>query len=92
MEDFKRRRGRPGGDISRDRAYRVTLSEDEFGRLGRLSRITGKTKADIFREAYGLYEKVEMSKRPVRTRDVDDYVPDFDDHEDSHDGWVEEHD
>jgi hypothetical protein len=90
LEDFKRRRGRPGGEISRGKGYLVTLSDDEFERLGRLSRITGKTKAAIFREAYDLYEKTEMAKRPIFTRSADDYVPDFDEYEDEHDDWGDE--
>lgn len=88
MEELKRKRGRPCVGVSRKRGYRVTLSDEEFDSIGRLSRITGKTKADIFREAYTLYEKVELAKRSgagISDGDdgvYDDFYEDWDDSED----------
>lgn len=48
----KRKRGRPktGGDI-RKRQYRIVMTDDEFDRFGRLSRVSGKSKADFLRDA-----------------------------------------
>lgn len=77
----KRKRGRPAGEITRKRNCRVSLSDDEFDRVDRLGEVIGKTKADIFREAYKIYENLELSKLPSYVADrvrggekYDDYV------------------
>ena len=60
----KRKRGRPGGDVIRTKNYRLSFSDDEYDRAENLSRLTGKTKAQIFREAFRIYENLELAKIP----------------------------
>lgn len=50
MEENKRKRGRPCKNVSKIRQYKIRMTEDEFEELARLSRITGKSKADIIRD------------------------------------------
>lgn len=90
MRDIGKKRGRPCGEISRKRNCRVALSDEEFDSVERLSRITGKTKADIFREAVQLLAKVEMSKRPLMNTYSDDLEV-LDDYDDVYDDFYEEY-
>lgn len=68
----KRKRGRPAGSIARGRNYRLSFSEDEYNRVDNLSKLTGRTKAEIFREAFKIYENLELSKLPY------EFYEDFD--------------
>lgn len=80
-QEIKRKRGRPAGNVLRRKQYRLTFSDDEFDRVESLSKITGKTKADIFREAFKFYENFELMKLPDKTEDFDEeeFYDDFDD-------------
>ena len=63
MEVEKKKRGRPAGEVRRGRNCRVALSDTEFDDIDNLSKVTGKTKADIFREALKIYKNLELVKR-----------------------------
>lgn len=67
----KRKRGRPGGEIIRNKNYRLSFSDDEYDRAENLCRLTGKTKAQIFREAFRIYENLELTK--ISDEDYDDF-------------------
>ena len=69
----KRKRGRPAGDIIRNRNCRVSLSNDEFEHIDSLVRITGKTKSDIFREAFKMYENYQRSILPDEDEEIYEY-------------------
>ena len=58
----KRKRGRPKKDGSNRNQYRLRMSDNMADRLDNLSRITGKSRADIFREAFNIYENLEKMK------------------------------
>lgn len=70
-----KRRGRPKKGSSNCIPYRLRMSDDMKNRLDNLSRITGKTRADIFREAFNIYENLQKTKLP--DEDFDDYDGDF---------------
>ena len=72
----KRKRGRPKKDSSNCIPYRLRMSDDMKSRLDNLSRITGKTRADIFREAFNIYENLQKTKLP--DDDFEDFDGDFD--------------
>lgn len=52
----KKKRGRPAKNISRNKDYKFRMTEDEFDRLLSLSEKTGRSRADIMRDALLLYE------------------------------------
>lgn len=85
-EEIKRKRGRPktGGDV-RKRQYRIVMTDDEFDRFGRLSRVSGKSKADFLRDAMEVAMKRvedEMSaKFAYLNRDSDDDYGYFEEYE-----------
>lgn len=72
----KRKRGRPKKDGSNCNQYRLRMSDDMAMRLNNLSQMTGKSRADIFREAFNIYENLEKIK--LDDGDSDDYYDDFD--------------
>lgn len=61
-EKITKRRGRPKKDGSNCNQYRLRMSEDMADRLNNLSQMTGKSRADIFREAFNIYENLEKMK------------------------------
>lgn len=62
-EKHTKRRGRPKVEGSMHVQYRLMMSDDMAGRLENLSQVTGKSRADIFREAFNIYENLEKMKR-----------------------------
>ena len=73
----KRKRGRPKKDDSNRKQYRLRMSDDMIVRLKNLSQMTGKSRADIFREAFNIYENLQKSKLP--DEDFEDEFDEFDD-------------
>lgn len=78
IQESKRKRGRPAGSISRQKQYRLTFSDEESDDVDYLCRITGKTKADIFREAIKMYKNLQVARLPDELEeetfyDEDDY-------------------
>ena len=73
----KRKRGRPKKDDSNRKQYRLRMSDDMIIRLNNLSQMTGKSRADIFREAFNIYENLQKSKLP--DEDFEDKFDEFDD-------------
>ena len=71
-ENDKKRRGRPREKGSMHTQYRLMMSDDMARRLDNLSQMTGKSRADIFREAFNIYENLE------KTKHEDEYFDDFD--------------
>lgn len=71
-----KRRGRPTVEGSMHVQYRLMMSDDMAGRLENLSQITGKSRADIFREAFNIYENLEKMKRGDDSDEV--YFDEFD--------------
>lgn len=69
----KRKRGRPVGKEGGKRGvFHMRMSDDMNERLASLEELTGLSKADIFREAFNIYEnykKVQLS----RDEDDEDY-------------------
>lgn len=55
--EFKRKRGRPCEDSSMRNQYRLMMDDDMKNRLDDMSRISGKTRAEILREAFYSYER-----------------------------------
>ena len=72
----KRKRGRPKEGDSNRKQYRLRMSEDMTVRLNNLSQMTGKSRADIFREAFNIYENLEKMK--LDDSNSDEYYDDFD--------------
>lgn len=72
----KRKRGRPKENYSNRKQYRLRMSEDMAVRLNNLSQMTGKSRADIFREAFNIYENLEKMK--LDDSNSDEYYDDFD--------------
>ena len=64
MDEIKRKRGRPREEGSMQNQYRLRMDDNMSRRLDDLSRDIGKSKADIFREAFRMYENYERSKLP----------------------------
>lgn len=60
MSDIKRRRGRPTKDGSLHERFTMRMDDDMTRRLDYLSRMTGMSRADIFREAFDGYEKLKL--------------------------------
>lgn len=58
--EIKRKRGRPKTGNAMNDSYRLRMDEAMTERLDNLCRITGMTKADIFREAFDGYEKMKL--------------------------------
>lgn len=76
----KKRRGRPEKDGALRSQYRLRMSDDMVERLDNLTRITGKSRADIFREAFNIYENLEKTKREDADLDIEEvYDEDFED-------------
>lgn len=68
-------RGRPKMDDSRDKQYRVRLNTEEDDMLEYASRVTGRQKSEVFRNALKeYYQKV----RVVEYTQEDDYDEDWD--------------
>lgn len=81
MNEFrKRKRGRPRNSNSNYVQYRLRMSGDMKERLDGLSRMTGKSRADIFREAFNIYENLEKMKLDDEsdTTCYDDFEGDLD--------------
>lgn len=81
--ETKKKRGRPAGNISRQKQYRITFSNDESDDVDYLCKITGKTKADIFREAIKIYKNLEMAKQP--DEDEGEFYDEYDDFDEDYD-------
>lgn len=79
MNNANRKRGRPCVPGSMHNQYRLMMTDDMTARLGELSRLTGKSKANIFREAFNMYENLERSRLP--DVEYDDFYDDFEDEE-----------
>ena len=75
-EKHTKRLGRPKKDGSNCNQYRLRMSEDMADRLENLSQVTGKSRADIFREAFNIYENLEKMKRGEDSDEV--YFDEFD--------------
>lgn len=79
-ETDKKRRGRPRENDALRSQYRLRMSDDMAERLDNLTRITGKSRADIFREAFNIYENLEKTKHGDADLDVEElYDEDFED-------------
>ena len=79
-ENDKKRRGRPREKGSMHTQYRLMMSDDMARRLDNLSQMTGKSRADIFREAFNIYENLEKTKHEDADLDVEEIY--FDEDED----------
>ena len=85
MSDYRRkRRGRPKENSSLKKQYRLRMSDEFADRLENLSKMTGKTKVDIFREAFNIYENLELARRGNGEIESfeEDYNYEFDEYED----------
>lgn len=60
MGEIKRKRGRPREEGSMREQFHMFMSKDMSERLNNLSRITGMSRADIFREAFDSFEKWQL--------------------------------
>lgn len=76
-ESEKRKRGRPKERGSMHNQYRLRMSDDMTARLDNLCQMMSKSRADIFREAFNIYENLQKSKLP--DRDFEDEFDEFDD-------------
>ena len=84
MSDYRRkRRGRPLKEGSLKKPYRLMMSDDMDTRLNNLSKMTGKSKADIFREAFNIYENLELARSGGGDMDVyeEEYGYEFDEYD-----------
>lgn len=79
-EKSAKRRGRPKEEGSNRNQYRLRMSDNMVKRLNNLSQMTGKSRADIFREAFNIYENMEKVKRDNDSEDM--YFDEFDDFDD----------
>lgn len=84
MNDNKRRRGRPVTEKALNDQYRLRMSNDMSRRLNDLTQITGMSKADIFREAFDMYEKIKLFQHSNddSTDEYEEYFDYFEDEED----------
>lgn len=72
-------RGRPRKEGAMRDSYRLVMDKDMVRRLDNLSRLTGMTKADIFREAFNGYEKLKSFQfKSDDEGSMDDFYDDFD--------------
>ena len=76
-EKSTKRRGRPKEEGSNRNQYRLRMSDDMANRLDNLSQMTGKSRADIFREAFNIYENLEKMKHGDDSDEM--YFDEFDD-------------
>lgn len=72
-ETEKRKRGRPKEQGSMHNQYRLMMSDDMTVRLDNLSQMMGKSRADIFREAFNMYENLQKTKLPDEDFEDFDY-------------------
>ena len=80
-DEIKRKRGRPKKrDSMRDR-FQMFLSPDMSQRLDELSKMTGMTRADIFREAFDGYEKMKRIQCD-QVDNVSDFYEEYDNYDD----------
>lgn len=77
MSDNKRRRGRPAKDGSLRERFIMRMDNDMARRLDDLSRMTGMSRADIFREAFDGYEKLKLFQHSS-SESEDEYEEYFD--------------
>lgn len=71
--ETKRKRGRPGGEVVRGKRCQIPLSVEEFETVDYLAKRIGKTKADIFREAFKMYNNYMMVAKPPDIEEDDVY-------------------
>lgn len=78
-EDFvKKKRGRPvGGSRPKDKHLHIRLDGDESDRLDYICRLTGKTRTEVYKDMFNMYEswkKVQLeNESPAADYDYDDY-------------------
>ena len=88
-DNLKRKRGRPRINRTPKRPYRLMIDDDMYDRLGNLSKTIDKSMADIFREAFNMYENLKLTQ--LSNNHYDDFYDDFydedDDFEDEDDGF-----
>ena len=85
--DMKRKRGRPKSEKSMRNQFHMSMSSEMVNRLNNLSKITGMTRADIFREAFDGYEKLKLIQSirgdsVSEDEDEYEYCDEYDDFED----------
>lgn len=86
-DNMKRKRGRPKSEKSMRNQFHMSMSSEMVNRLNNLSKITGMTRADIFREAFDGYEKLKLIQS-IRGNSVDndddgyEYYDEYDDFDD----------
>lgn len=68
---IKRKRGRPRKNESMQERFIMYMTDDMSRRLNDLHSLTGLNKADIFREAFDMYEKLKLIQN--KNDDADDY-------------------
>lgn len=80
LGEVNKKRGRPKKKGSMQNQYRLMMSDDMADRLANLSKITGMSRANIFREAFDGYEKLKLiqSKIEESEEEYDDFYDDFD--------------
>lgn len=89
-DEIKRKRGRPKtGRVVRNKQYRLMMTDEEFDELDKLSRIVGKSKADLIRESLGITRKQIEAERAEKfaylSRSSDDEYACFDEYEEKFD-------
>lgn len=85
-DEIKRKRGRPKtGEVVRNKQYRLMMTDGEFNELDKLSRIVGKSKADLIRESLEITRKQIETERAEKfaylSRGSDDEYSCFDEYE-----------
>lgn len=58
MKENKRKRGRPVQEVTKDRGFRIRMSDDELAELDRLSKKTGISKTDLIRKSLSVFASV----------------------------------
>lgn len=79
-ETNKKKRGRPKKGGSKQKQYRLRMTEEEFNEFTRLSELSHKSKSDILREGYQMSKNLILSANGLTEKDLqnddNDYVYD----------------
>lgn len=78
MEEVNKKRGRPAGSNSRKKQFRLLMTEEEFKNLDRLSRLSGKSKADVVREGLGYVDSISSVRYESRKDSAEEFDMNFD--------------
>lgn len=60
MEETRKKRGRPAGEIIRKNRVHILLSDDELADLQKVSHVTGKSQNEIARD--GITGQIKLYK------------------------------